>query len=231
MRQYQCNSIVVGRASRRGAGFLAEAAHDQIGADRHPRPRARAERGRSRRIIGVGRVAAPAAALIAQHRRQYPLGLMPSAGVSGAAVVFGADRLGEDDRALVAQLLDQHVVARRKIDVVGRVATGGGAHVLGIERVLEREDDAVHRHPVEVRVAAVARVEFGCAFERVGQLAEYLADRRRARWQRPLGRMPVEIAAAGDRTLAADVQCGERVQLARVGNAGDHPILLVHRRV
>ncbi len=123
------------------------------------------------------------------------------------------------------------MVARREIDVVGRVAAGRGAHVLGVEWVFEREHDAVHRHPVEIGIAAIGGVEFGGAFERVGQPAEFLAGRRGAGWQRPRGWMPVEIAAAGDRPLAADVEGGERVELARIGDAGDHPILLLHRGV
>ena len=231
MRQDQGDGVVIGRAAGRGAGLLAEARHDQIGADRHARPRGRAERGGARRVVGVGRVAAPARALIAEHRGQYLLGPVPPARIAGAAVVFGAHRLGVDDRPLVAQLLDQLMVARRKIDVVGRVAAGGGAHVLGVERVLERKDDAVHRHLVERRIAAIAGIELGGAFERVGKPAELLARRRCFGRQRPRGRMPVEIAATGDRTLAADVQGGERVQLAGIGEAGDHAVLLVHRGV
>jgi len=69
-----------------------------------------------------------------------------AAGVPGAPVVLGVDGLGEDDRALVAQLLDQDVIARREVDVVPRVAPGGGSHVLRVERILEREHHAVHRH-------------------------------------------------------------------------------------
>src|SRR5215510_11043004 len=48
----------------------------------------------------------------------------------------------------------EHVVARRKIDVVGRVAAAGRTHVLGVEWVLEREHHAVHRHLFEIGVAA-----------------------------------------------------------------------------
>ena len=40
--------------------------------------------------------------------------------------------------------------------------------------------------------------------------------------------MPVEIAAAGDRTLAADIEGGERVDLAGIGNADNHAELLLH---
>ena len=60
VRQDQRAGIVVGRAAGRGAGLLAEARHHEIGADRHGRSRGRAERGRARRVVGVGRVAGPA---------------------------------------------------------------------------------------------------------------------------------------------------------------------------
>src|ERR1700730_7611670 len=58
------------------------------------------------------------------------------------------------------------------------VAARRRAHVLGVERVLEREHDAVHWHLVERGVAAVLRIEFGGAFERIGIVAKHLADRR-----------------------------------------------------
>jgi MFS family permease len=57
------------------------------------------------------------------------------------------------------------------------VAARRRAHVLGVERVLEREHDAVHRHLIERGVAAVLRIEFGGAFERIGIVAKHLADR------------------------------------------------------
>ncbi len=80
-------------------------------------------------------------------------------------------------------------------------------------------------------MAAVKRVELGGLFERVGQTAKVLADRRRARRQRTRRRVAVEGAAAGHRALAADVQRGERIQLTALGDAGDHAVLLLHRRV
>ena len=224
--------VVVGGAAGRGAGFLAEARHHEVGADRHGRARARSQRGGARRVVDVGRVAGPAAALVAERRGQHLVGLVPAAGIAGAAVVFGAHRLGEDDRALVAQLLDEDVVARREIDVVGRVAAAGRAHVLGVERVLEREDDAVHRHLVERRVAC-----------RSGRRARRRVRARRGSWRNssqtggapggsgPSGGVAVELALAGHRALAADVQGGERVELAGIGLADDHAVLLLHRRV
>ena len=74
-------------------------------------------------------------------------------------------------------------------------------------------------------------VEFGGAFQRVGLLAEHLAYRRRAGRQRSERRVPIEVAAAGDRPLAPDVECAECVDLPGIGDAGDHAELLVHRRV
>jgi hypothetical protein len=43
--------------------------------------------------------------------------------------------------------------------------------------------------------------------------------------------VPVEIAPAGDRTLATDVEGGQGVQLPGVWDAGDHPELLRHGRI
>jgi hypothetical protein len=43
--------------------------------------------------------------------------------------------------------------------------------------------------------------------------------------------MPIEIAPAGDGTLAAYVEGGQRVQLPGVRGAGDHPKLLRHSRI
>ena len=76
-----------------------------------------------------------------------------------------------------------------------------------------------------------ALVELGGALQRVGLLAEDLAHRRRAGRQRPERRMPVELAPAGDRALAADVERAERVELAGIRDADDHAELLLHRRV
>ena len=231
VRQDERHGIVIGRSAAGRPRFLAEAGHHQIGADRHPRPRTRAERGRARRVVGVGGVAAPGAALIAQRRRQHLLGRVASTRIAGPAVVFRVDGLGEDDRALVPELFDQHVIARREIDVVARVTPAGGAHVLRVERILEREDDAIHRHLLEVGMASIRRIELGRALQRVGQPAKLLAHGGRAGGQRPLGHMPVEIAPAGDGTLAADVEGGERIHLPGMRDADDHPELLLHGRI
>ena len=228
MRQDQRAGIVVRRPAGRGAGLLAEARHHEIGADRHGRPRRRAERGGARRVVDIRRIATPRTALIADHRGQHLFRLVPTAGITGAAVILGAHGLRENNRALVAELLDEDVVARRKIDVIGRVAAAGRAQVLRVERVLERENDAVHRHLCAGRIRAVPGVEFGGSFERVRVVAEHFADRRRAGRQGTERRMSVEFALAGHRTFAADVQCRERVELARIGLADDHAVLLVH---
>src|SRR4029453_5284218 len=47
-----------------------EAPHYQNDAYPHAPPGARAQRGRPRRVVGVGGIATPGAALVAQHRRQ-----------------------------------------------------------------------------------------------------------------------------------------------------------------
>ena len=231
VRQDQRDRIMVRRPARRGARLLAEAGHDEVGGNRHGRARARAERGGARRVVDVDRVAAPARSLVAERRGQHPVGLVAAARVASAAVIFGQHRLGEDDRALVAQLPDQHMVARREIHLVGGVGAAGRAHVLRVERILEREDDAVHRHRLEVGIGAVLGIELGGALQRVGLLEEHLADRRRAGRQRPLRRMAVERALAGHRALATNVDRRQRVDLAGIRDAGDHAELLLHARV
>src|SRR5262245_18610297 len=152
---------------------------------------------------------------------------MHPAGIPCSTVVFSVHGLGEDDRALVAQLLDEDVVARRKVDVIGRVAAAGRAHVLGVERVLERKYDAVHRHRLEVWVAAILRIEFIGSLQGIWLLAEELAYRRRTRRERAERRMLVELAPTGHRPLAADVDRAERIELVAVGDADDHAELLL----
>ena len=228
VREDQRHGVVVGRPPTRGARLLAEARHDQIGADRHARAGARAERGRPRRVVGVAGIAAPGAALVAQQRRQHLVGPVAAAGISGPPVVLRVHGLGEDDRPLVAELLDQPVIARGEVDVVARVAAGGSSHVLRVERILEREDDPVHRHPLEIGIASVRGVELRRPLEGVRKLAEHLAHRGRAGRKRPRRRVTVEVAPARDRTLPPDVEGGERVDLSRARRADDHPELLLH---
>ena len=43
--------------------------------------------------------------------------------------------------------------------------------------------------------------------------------------------MAVEVTAAGDGTLAADVECCQRIDLSGVRDADDHAELLLHRRI
>jgi len=62
-------------------------------------------------------------------------------------------------------------------------------------------------------------------------MPEHLAHRRRAGRQRPIFRRAVERAAAADGPLAPYVQRRQRVHLPRVRGAGDHAVLLLHRRV
>ena len=80
-------------------------------------------------------------------------------------------------------------------------------------------------------MAAVLCVEFCGALERIGLLAELLAHRWRSRRQSALRRMAVAIALARDRTLAAEVQGTERVDLIGAGRADCHAVLLLHVRI
>ena len=172
VRQDQRNRVVIGRTAARGARLLAETGHHEIDADRQRRARARSERGGARGVVGVCGIAGPGAALVAERRGENLVGLVAPARIAGTAIVFGVDRLGENDRTLAAQLFDQDVIARREVDVVGRVAAAGGTHVGGVERVLEREHDAVHRHRLEIGIASVGGVELGRALQRIGLMAE-----------------------------------------------------------
>src|SRR5205085_6568052 len=131
--------------------------------------------------------------------------------------------------ARLAQALDENMVARRKVDVVGGVTPRGRAHVLGVERILEREDDSVHRQFVERRIAAVTGVERRGGFERIGEVTEFVTDRWRVGRKRPKRRMTVKLALAGDGTLAADVEGCQRAELTGIRLAGDHAVLLLHR--
>ena len=228
VRKDERHRIVVGRSATGRPRLLAEAGHHQIGADRHARPRARAERGGAGGVVGIRGIAAPGAALVAQHRRQDLVGSVAAAGISRPPVVFRVDGLGEDDRPLGAELLDEQMIARGEVDVVARVTPGGGAHVLRVEGVLEREHDAIHRHRREIGMAPIHVVELGRALEGVREPAEHLAHGGRAGGKRPRGRVPVEVAPAGDRTLTPDVEGGERIHLPRVRLADDHPELLLH---
>ena len=65
-------------------------------------------------------------------------------------------------------------------------APAGGAHVLRVERIFERKDDAIHWHLLEVGMASIRRVELGRALQRVGKPAKHLAHGGRAGGKRPL---------------------------------------------
>jgi hypothetical protein len=43
--------------------------------------------------------------------------------------------------------------------------------------------------------------------------------------------MPVELAAAGHRTLASDVERPKGIELSGIWDAGDHSILLLYQRI
>ena len=156
---------------------------------------------------------------------------MASTGITRPPVIFCADGLGEDDRAFPAQLVDQNMVARRKIDVIGGITAPRGAHVDGIERVFEREGHAIHRHGIEIGIAPEFGIEFGSALQSIGEMAEHLANRRRPLGQRPERGMQIIIAAAGHRSFAADIEGGQRIDLPGLRHADDHAILLHDRGV
>ena len=157
--------------------------------------------------------------------------MVAAARIAGSSVIFSVDSLRENDRALGTKLLNQDVVARRKIDIVGRIATSGGAHVLGVERVLEGKYHTVHRQLQQIRVRAVLGIQCGGALQGIGLLAEHLTHRRRARRQRPLRGVTIEITSTGDGTLAADVERAEGVDLTGIGHSDDHAELLMHRGI
>ncbi len=111
------------------------------------------------------------------------------------------------------------------------VASTRRAHILGIERILERENDPVHRHLLEIGIAAISGVKLRRTLERIGQMPEIFAHRRRPLRQRPLRGMQVEIAAACHRAFAANVKRGQRIDLTGVRLADGQPELLLHRRI
>ena len=59
--------------------------------------------------------------------------------------VFGQIRLRQDDRAGVAQSLDERRIVRRTIVGVLRIGAGRRAHVEGVVLILDRHHDAVQR--------------------------------------------------------------------------------------
>ena len=156
---------------------------------------------------------------------------MTPAGIAGAAVVFGINRLREDDRAGVSQPFDQQVIARGKIDVVSGVAAAGRSHISRIEGVLEGKNHPVYWHLFEVGIPPILLVEFGRPLQRIRQVPKKFARRRGTGRQGPLGRMAVEVSAAGDGTFAADIERCQRTDLSGVRDADDHSELLLYRRI
>ena len=227
----QCHGVVVGRSTAREARLLAHAAHHHVGAHRGPRPRARSERRGARAVVGAARVPGPTAALIAKGGDERLRGLVAPAGIAGASVVLGVDGFGVDDRALLPQLGDERVIPSREVDVIPCVGAGRRPHVHRVERILERERDAVHRQPRKIRRPAVLRVKLRRALEGVGLPAELLADGRGSRRQRARRRDPVAVSLARHRALAAQIERAKRVDLAGVRRADRHAVLLLHGRI
>ncbi len=198
VRQNQRDGVVIRRSAARHAGLFAQTAHRQVGGDRHAGARARAKRGGACAVVGRVRISGPGAALVAVVADQHLGRRVAPRVVLRHAVVFGVHGLGVNDRALAAQLRHELVIARRKVDVVARIAAAGRTHVSGIERILERERHAVHRHGGEIGLAAELPVELGGAFQRIGLLAELLAHGRCVSRQRARGGRAVELRLARD---------------------------------
>src|SRR5262249_62347736 len=125
----------------------------------------------------------------------------------------------------------QHVIARWEIDVVACVTPAGGAHIFRVERILERKDDAIHRHLLEIGMTSIRCIELGGTLKRVGKPAKLLTYGRGTGGKRSLGHTSVEVSSAGDGTLAPDIQGGERIHLPGMRYADDHPELLLHGRI
>ncbi len=144
-----------------------------------------------------------------------------------ATVVLSVDSLRVNDCTLLTQLLDEKVIARGEVDVIACVGGARRAHVLRIERVLEAEWDAIHRHRIEIGLGAVALIERHRLLERVGMLAEHFADGRGASRQRTCRRMAVRFTLAGHRTLATQIKRAKRISLSGIGHADRHAVLAV----
>src|SRR5262249_62337148 len=94
-----------------------------------------------------------------------------------------------------------------------------------------RKNDAIHWHFPEVGMGAIGRIEPGRTFQSVGKPAELLAHGWRAGGERPRGYMPIKISPTSHRTLAPDVEGGERIHLPGVGSTDDHAELLLYGRI
>jgi hypothetical protein len=68
-------------------------------------------------------------------------------------------------------------------------------------------------------------------FQRIRLLAEFLANFRRFRREGSARWMLVEIALAGDGSLAADIEHSQRAHLSGIWNPDNHPELLENGRI
>ena len=176
MRGNDADEAVVGRrVARRRSGLFADRAGHQVGRNRCAGAAARPA-GAAAGVIGIAGGAAEGAAI--------------------ARGVFTHVRLREDDGSRVAQPGDDLGVAGRAVIGIVRRCAAGGAHVEGIELVLDGEDDAVQR-----------------PFEPAGA-RKFLVERLR-RFQR-VRHSRVGVGSIRLRALAAHVDGDQRVQLTRV---------------
>ena len=161
--------------ARRGTGLLAKRAYHQVGRNGG----ARAAAGAAGAAAGVVRIARGA-----------------TEGRAVAGSVFAHVGLGEDDCARLAQPRHHLGVARRAVVGVIRRRSAGGAHVEGVELILDRERNAVQR-PLETAGAGELGVERPRLFERVGHVG-------------------IAVGGIGLRALATQVEGDERIDLASV---------------
>src|SRR5688500_13290225 len=118
--------------------------------------------------------------------------MVPAPGIPWPApVVLRGVRLRVDDGALLAQLRDERVIARRKIDVVSGIGSARGPQVLHFIGILEGEGNAVHGERLEIGISTVLLVQFGSALQCIRLPAELLTYGWRALRQRAGRRMPI----------------------------------------
>ena len=228
-RQQRRDAVARRGALARSARLLADADSHQVRGHCNTRAAARSAR-HAFGVVRIARLAAPRAhRLLTLHQIRFRRGC--SARIAGSAVEFVRDGLRVDDRALRAQARDDGGVERRRIHREVDVAVRRRPHVFRVEGILDRRGDAVHRQRREIGVSAVLRVQFGGAFERVGLSAKGLADGRRSCRQRSGRRVRIERALARNRSLAADVERFERVQLTRIRNSHAHAHLRGDARI
>ncbi len=224
-RQQADGGVARRRPLARPSRLLAEGAGDEVRGHRDARPRARAPR-RALGVVGVAGLAAPRAPLgVAQVTGGRGGG---PAGVADAAVELGRVGLGVDDGALRAQPLDDGRVGRRRVHREVDVRRRRRPHVPGVVDVLEPQGDAVHGHRRQIRLRAVARIELRRPLEGVGLPPEGVAGGGAVGRNLPRLGVRVARARAAHRSLAAQVQRAQRVDLTRVGDTRDHAVLRLH---